>query len=32
MSLARLSASIRWSSERSGAWACVFDVTMSAGV
>ena len=29
MSLARFSASIRWSSDRSGAWACVFDVTMS---
>ena len=30
MSLALLSASIRWSSERTGAWACVFDETMSA--
>ena len=28
-SFALWSASIRWSSERAGAWACVFDVTMS---
>ena len=31
MSFARFSASIRWSSERSGACAWVFDDTMSAG-
>src|SRR4026207_240398 len=28
MSFARWRASIRWSSERAGAWACVFDVTI----
>ena len=31
MSFALFKASIRWSSDRRGAWACVFDVTMSAG-
>jgi len=30
MSFARWRASIRWSSDRAGAWACVFDVTIEA--